>query len=164
MKAFISHNSKDKSIAQSIGQFLLDQGIDVWFDKWEINAGESLTDKIGVRRIFTPQSERWTTVFPSVVKSGDCFFTKQLFEIEECFNEDNPYWTYDVDSPTDKLMFSINCKNSTPIKDFKVFHRVGHTLYDEPVQPELIEPGRYVWEKLFPTYKDTYEFHWLWTE
>lgn len=47
MKVFISYNSKDKPIVESFGQFLVEQGIDVWFDKWEIKAGESLTDKIG---------------------------------------------------------------------------------------------------------------------
>jgi hypothetical protein len=33
-------------VAEDIGRRLLDKGIDVWLDKWEILAGESLTSSI----------------------------------------------------------------------------------------------------------------------
>ena len=46
IKCFLSHNSADKPIAEELARSLLDKGIDVWLDKWEILAGESLTSKI----------------------------------------------------------------------------------------------------------------------
>ncbi|QOJ27992.1 MAG: toll/interleukin-1 receptor domain-containing protein [Ignavibacteriales bacterium] len=48
MKVFLSYNKKDKKIAHEISNKLLGQGIDVWLDKWEIFAGESITDKISI--------------------------------------------------------------------------------------------------------------------
>lgn len=315
MKVFISHNSKDKSNAESVGQFLLDQGIDVWFDKWEIKAGESLSDKLSdglvdaqaflilmspnsmssrwvreelrvalqrrireddfriipvlleeceipaflldyvyidwriesnerfealiralkqislkptfiadhntpkirfihtalrivligekgesaqfqdsfegqaildfselsrhvyfageiqrasisgglklIRQIYTPQAE-WTVYFPTGVKAGDLVSVKHEFEIEGCFGENPSYWTFAVDSPTDMLTFSLNYRDSTPVTNFRVLHRVGQTPYEEPVQPSFDGGCEYSWNKLFPTHKDTYEFHWEW--
>ncbi|MCK5344534.1 MAG: TIR domain-containing protein [Candidatus Heimdallarchaeota archaeon] len=46
IKCFLSYNSADKTVAIQIGRRLLDKGIDVWLDKWEILAGESITSKI----------------------------------------------------------------------------------------------------------------------
>lgn len=41
-KAFISHSSVDKEIAEQLATDLLSKGIDAWFDKWEIIPGDSL--------------------------------------------------------------------------------------------------------------------------
>ncbi len=46
IKCFLSHNSNDKPLAEDLGRQLLDNGIEIWFDKWEILAGDSLTFKI----------------------------------------------------------------------------------------------------------------------
>lgn len=43
---FISHNKNDKDIAREIGLFLTSEGINVWFDEWNISAGESITEQI----------------------------------------------------------------------------------------------------------------------
>jgi hypothetical protein len=43
---FISHNSRDKNVAREIGVFLVAEGVDVWFDEWEIAAGDSITEAI----------------------------------------------------------------------------------------------------------------------
>lgn len=45
-RAFISHNKNDSQIAQKIGSYLIENNIDVWFDKWSVYAGDSLTDEI----------------------------------------------------------------------------------------------------------------------
>jgi hypothetical protein len=45
-RAFISHNKKDSQIAQKIGSYLVENHIDVWFDRWSVYAGDSLTDEI----------------------------------------------------------------------------------------------------------------------
>lgn len=48
-KVFISYKQKTKSeqIAETIAERLSQQGIRVWFDKWEIKAGDSIPGKIG---------------------------------------------------------------------------------------------------------------------
>jgi hypothetical protein len=48
-KVFISYkrNSSSDSVAEAIASRLGQIGIDVWLDKWEIKAGESVTGKIG---------------------------------------------------------------------------------------------------------------------
>jgi len=45
-RVFISHNKKDKRIAEKVGGYLLSKNIDVWFDKWDIYAGDSLSDGV----------------------------------------------------------------------------------------------------------------------
>jgi hypothetical protein len=44
--AFVSHNRADKDTAREIGVFLTAEGVDVWFDEWEIAAGDSITEAI----------------------------------------------------------------------------------------------------------------------
>ena len=46
VKVFLSHSSKDKSIARKIAEDLRDKGIGVWFDEWNIFVGHSITQKI----------------------------------------------------------------------------------------------------------------------
>lgn len=45
-KVFISHSHKDRDFAERLSRELIDQGQDVWFDKWEIQPGDSIVDKI----------------------------------------------------------------------------------------------------------------------
>lgn len=46
MRCFLSHNKADKATARSIGAHLTLSGIDVWFDEWEIRAGDSIPGKL----------------------------------------------------------------------------------------------------------------------
>ena len=43
---FLSHNRADKSLARSLGTQLKLAGADVWFDEWEIRAGDSIPGKL----------------------------------------------------------------------------------------------------------------------
>ncbi len=43
---FICHSSKDKHFVEKMAQDLVDFGIDVWYDKWEIKVGDSIIDKV----------------------------------------------------------------------------------------------------------------------
>lgn len=43
---FFSHNVQDKDIARSLGGQLNLVGADVWFDEWEIRAGDSIPGKL----------------------------------------------------------------------------------------------------------------------
>ena len=42
MRCFLSHNMANKQVARSVGAHLTLSGIDVWFDEWEILAGDSI--------------------------------------------------------------------------------------------------------------------------
>ncbi len=44
--AFISYNQEDREAAQNIALFLTSENINVWFDEWEISAGDSIIKQI----------------------------------------------------------------------------------------------------------------------
>ena len=46
INVFISHNKKDKKVAREIALFLVAEDISVWFDEWEVNAGDSIIEEI----------------------------------------------------------------------------------------------------------------------
>ena len=46
MKVFISHNKADRVTARMLAIALVEQGVDVWFDEWEIRPGDSITGGI----------------------------------------------------------------------------------------------------------------------
>lgn len=43
---FISHNKADKDVAREIALFLASENISVWFDEWEVSAGDSIVEQI----------------------------------------------------------------------------------------------------------------------
>jgi hypothetical protein len=47
IKVFISHASEDKErFVIKFSEYLLEKGIDVWLDRWEMLPGDSLVGKI----------------------------------------------------------------------------------------------------------------------
>ncbi len=46
MKIFLSHNSQDKPLARTLGGQLTLAGAEVWFDEWEIRAGDSIPGRL----------------------------------------------------------------------------------------------------------------------
>lgn len=44
--AFVSHNKADKEPAREIAIFLGAEDINIWFDEWEISAGDSIVEQI----------------------------------------------------------------------------------------------------------------------
>lgn len=46
LRVFLSHNKADKEIARPLGAYLVLAGTDVWFDEWEIQAGDSIPGKL----------------------------------------------------------------------------------------------------------------------
>ena len=46
MHCFVSYNKSDKGVARSIGAHMSLVGIDVWFDEWEVQAGDSIPGKL----------------------------------------------------------------------------------------------------------------------
>jgi hypothetical protein len=45
-KVFLSHSHNDKDFAERLAHALISQGQDVWFDKWDIQPGDSIVSKI----------------------------------------------------------------------------------------------------------------------
>lgn len=45
-RVFISYSHEDKNIAQALAEELANNGIDPWYDAWEIRAGDSLIEKV----------------------------------------------------------------------------------------------------------------------
>jgi hypothetical protein len=46
MLVFLSYNTKDKNVAGEIALFLAAENINVWFDEWNISAGDSIVEQI----------------------------------------------------------------------------------------------------------------------
>ena len=45
-KVYLAHASEDKARVRPIAEYLMANGIDVWFDEWEIEPGDSLRQKM----------------------------------------------------------------------------------------------------------------------
>jgi hypothetical protein len=45
-RIFLSHSSKDNEFVRRLATDLQSRGVPVWFDKWELKVGDSLTDRI----------------------------------------------------------------------------------------------------------------------
>ena len=43
---YLAHASEDKAMVRPIAEFLMSNGIEVWFDDWEIEPGDSLRAKM----------------------------------------------------------------------------------------------------------------------
>lgn len=113
------------------------------------------------RSLVNPQYEKWILKPQSPIPTGKEFEFKVSYELKNCFDEDKEKWFYSVEAPTDKLIIEFDFANATYIKSLTVYHRQGQTLFPESIQPKL-EGSSWRWEKLFPAYKDTYEFHFIW--
>ena len=46
IRLFLSYSSKDKNFVENLAKKLASDGFQVWYDKWEIKVGESITSKI----------------------------------------------------------------------------------------------------------------------
>jgi len=47
MQVFISHNKADADTARLFATALIDQGVGVWFDEWDLRPGDSILTGIG---------------------------------------------------------------------------------------------------------------------
>lgn len=46
-RAFVSHSGQDRQFVEKFAADLCDYGVDAWYSKWEIKAGDSIPEKIG---------------------------------------------------------------------------------------------------------------------
>lgn len=70
MPIFISYNHRDAAFAEALAQNLLRQKHHVWIDKWEMNVGDSLADR--VQQALTRSSAVLVILSPNSVESGWC--------------------------------------------------------------------------------------------
>lgn len=69
---FLSHNSQDRNFVERLASDLRANGVDVWYDKWEIKVGDSIVSKINdaissrdyLAVVLTPRSvaSRWVQI------------------------------------------------------------------------------------------------------
>ncbi len=116
------------------------------------------------RKRINPQYEKWVLHPERPLEKDNEFSYMVEYQLSNCFNNEQEYWFYTVEAPTDRLIIMFDFQNASKVKEFTVYHRQGQTLLDEPIQPVMQHNGKYAWEKLFPVYKDTYEFHFRWAE
>jgi len=45
-KCFLSYNKYDREFVRALGWALMAHGLDVWFDEWEVGAGDSIIDAV----------------------------------------------------------------------------------------------------------------------
>jgi len=46
VRVFISHNKADEEVAERLSVYLMMERVGVWFDEWEISAGDSIIGKV----------------------------------------------------------------------------------------------------------------------
>src|SRR5262245_14512862 len=155
---FLSHTSADKPFVEKLACDLKRIGIDVWFDKWEIKVGESITWKIeeGIREneylgivlspdalnsewVKTELSSAWrkqmqlkrVTILPILYR--DC-------EIP-LFLADRKYADFRKDYQIGlvELTFALGFESSTTISvdNWRLFKKRGHTEWKKYRQLEF---------------------------
>ncbi len=82
MKIFISHDSRDKNrFVEKFATRLLDNGIDVWYDDWELGFGDSLMtifDAISQCDVFISIISEYSVESKWVMEESDSAFIKKI--------------------------------------------------------------------------------------
>ena len=147
MKVFISHDSRDKErFVDNFARKLIENGIDVWYDKWELGFGDSLM------KIFKDMPD--CDVFISIISSNsieskwvkeesDSAFIrkieKQMKFIPVILMEDG------VDIPNE-FNHILQCRISN-INDYEEeFKKLVGDLFEISAKPPIGKPPRYVLE------------------
>lgn len=81
-KIYLAHASEDKAIARPIAEYLMAHGIEVWFDEWEIEVGDSLRQKmeegLGAMTHFVVLLTKSSITKPWVAKEIDVGLVQQV--------------------------------------------------------------------------------------
>ena len=147
MKVFISHDSRDKErFVDNFARKLIENGIDVWYDKWELGFGDSLM------KIFKnmPDCDVFISIISSnsieskwVKEESDSAFIrkieKQMKFIPVILMEDG------VDIPNE-FNHILQCRISN-INDYEEeFKKLVGDLFEISAKPPIGKPPRYVLE------------------
>lgn len=81
-KVYLAHASEDKARVRPIAEFLMAKGIEVWFDEWEIDPGDSLRQKmeegLGAMTHFVVVLTEKSITKPWVAKEIDVALVQQV--------------------------------------------------------------------------------------
>lgn len=81
-KVYLAHASEDKARVRPIAEYLMANGIDVWFDEWEIEPGDSLRQKmeegLGAMTHFVVVLTKTSVGKPWVAKEIDVGLVQQV--------------------------------------------------------------------------------------
>lgn len=125
---------------------------------------EISSDVFEVERFFvTPTYEKLELRPRTEIKPNEEFCFTLNYRINGCFSKPEELWFYAIESPTDLVRLEFDFEDSQAPALLAVKYRQGQSLYDESVQPRQAG-NKFVWEKAFPGYKDSYEFHLKWNE
>lgn len=147
MKAFISHDSRDKNrFVKDFATKLLENGIDVWYDDWELQLGDSLMkifEEIPKCDVFITIISKYSINSKWVKEESDSGFIKKIENnmkflpiilMEEDFEIPN-YLTHLVQC----RIYDINNYETE-------FNRIISTIYGLTDKPQLENPPKYVLE------------------
>lgn len=81
-KVYLAHASEDKAMVRPIAEYLMANGVEVWFDEWEIEPGDSLRQKmedgLGVMTHFVVVLTETSIAKPWVAKEIDVGLVHQV--------------------------------------------------------------------------------------
>lgn len=81
-KIYLAHASEDKAQVRPIAEYLMANGVEVWFDEWEIDPGDSLRQKmeegLGAMTHFVVVLTKTSIVKPWVAKEIDVGLVRQV--------------------------------------------------------------------------------------
>ncbi len=81
-KVYLAHASEDKSRVRPIAEYLMANGVEVWFDEWEIDLGDSLRQKmeegLGAMTHFVVVLTETSITKPWVAKEIDVGLVRQV--------------------------------------------------------------------------------------
>ena len=81
-KVYLAHASEDKDRVRPIAEYLMANGVDVWFDEWEIDLGDSLRQKmeegLGSMTHFVVVLTETSITKPWVAKEVDVGLVRQV--------------------------------------------------------------------------------------
>lgn len=81
-KVYLAYASEDKAMVRPIAEYLMAHGVEVWFDEWEIEPGDSLRQKmedgLGAMTHFVVVLTETSTTKPWVAKEIDVGLVQQV--------------------------------------------------------------------------------------
>lgn len=81
-KVYLAHASEDKALVRPIAEYLMANGVDIWFDEWEIEPGDSLRQKmeegLGAMTHFVVVLTPTSVTKPWVAKEIDVAMVRQV--------------------------------------------------------------------------------------
>jgi len=81
-KVYLAHASEDKAMVRPIAEYLMAHGVEVWFDEWEIEPGDSLRQKmedgLGAMTHFVVVLTETSITKPWVAKEIDVGLVQQV--------------------------------------------------------------------------------------